>query len=155
MWFHRDMDAAFDQGFDPALTATGHRPYRVDRDVHNDKIDDKIVAEIRRSKLVIVDATGARPNAYFEAGFAMGLGIPVIWCCNDSWDAHVYAAVPHGPPASEMKVTRWSESPPLAFDTRQHNFVMWSEPADLKEKLTDRIRAVGFDLTLPLQSRQG
>lgn len=52
--------------------------------MHNNKIDDQIVAEIRRSKLVLVDATGARPNAYFEAGFAAGLGIPVIWCCSSN-----------------------------------------------------------------------
>ena len=72
MWFHPAMDAAFDNGFAPALVDTGHLPYRVDRDAHNNKIDDPIVSEIRRSKLVIVDATGARPNAYFEAGFAVG-----------------------------------------------------------------------------------
>jgi hypothetical protein len=143
MWFHADMKPAFEEGFDPALRATGHEPYRVDLAAHNNKVDDQIVAEIRRSKLVIVDATGARPNAYWEAGFAMGLGIPVIWSCNESWEAHVLNTVPNGPTASEATITRWSET--LAFDTRQHYFIMWTDPADLKEKLTARIRALGFD----------
>lgn len=39
--------------------------------------------------------------------------------------------------------TKWSEA--LAFDTRQHSFTFWSDPTDLKEKLTARIRALGFD----------
>lgn len=131
MWFHPDLDAAFDDGFLPALDATGYKPYRVDRDAHNEKIDDKIIAEIRRSKLVIVDATGARPNAYFEAGLAAGLGIPVIWCCSDS------------PTAPGLTAGAWTDN--LPFDIRQHAFTFWSDPADLKEKLTNRIRALGFD----------
>lgn len=131
MWFHAEMDVAFDQGFAPALQDTGHQPYRVDRDVHNNKIDDQIVSEIRRSKLVVVDATGARPNAYFEAGFAMGLGIPVIWCCCDSSTA------------PGLTSGTWTDN--LPFDIRQHAFTFWSDPTDLRKKLTARIRALGFD----------
>jgi hypothetical protein len=131
MWFHADMKSAFDDGFAPALVDTGHQPYRVDLATHNNKIDDQIVAEIRRSKLVIVDATGARPNAYFEAGFAMGLGIPVIWCCNDSRTA------------PGLTSGTWTDN--LPFDIRQHAFTFWSDAADLKAKLTNRIRALGFD----------
>jgi hypothetical protein len=145
MWFHPGLLSAYTDGFAPALTDTGHQPFRVDFAAHNNKVDDQIVAEIRRSKLVIVDATGARPNAYWEAGFAMGLGIPLLWCCNDSWDAHVQAVVPHGPASSGPVVTKWSGPDVLAFDTRQHAFTFWSDPADLKEKLTARIRALGFD----------
>jgi hypothetical protein len=143
MWFHSEMDAAFDDGFFPALEITGYKAYRVDRDAHNDKIDDKIIAEIRRSKLVVVDATGARPNAYFEAGFAMGLGIPVLWTCNESWEAHLHAHVPQGASTSAPEVTTWSKA--LAFDTRQHAFTFWRDPAELKEKLTNRICALGLD----------
>jgi hypothetical protein len=131
MWFHADMKPAFDDGFARALLDTGHQPYRVDLAAHNNKIDDQIVAEIRRSKLVIVDTTGARPNAYFEAGFALGLGIPVIWCCSDS------------PRAPGLTSGTWTDN--LPFDIRQHAFTFWSNPADLKEKLTARIRALGFD----------
>lgn len=145
MWFHPGLLPAYTDGFVPALTDTGHRPFRVDFAAHNNKIDDVVVAEIRRSQLVIVDTTGARPNAYWEAGFAMGLGIPVLWCCNESWDAHVQAVVPHGPPSSGPVVTKWSGPDVLAFDTRQHAFTFWSDPADLREKLTARIRALGFD----------
>lgn len=143
MWFHPDMLAAYTVGFMPALTDTGHTPYRVDFAAHNNKIDDEIIAEIRRSKLVIVDTTGARPNTYYEAGFAKGLGIPVLWCCNESWQGYVCEAAPNSTAAPEPMARRWTDI--LAFDTRQHAFIFWSDPTDLRKKLTDRIRALGFD----------
>lgn len=91
MWFDQSMDAAFDSGFDPAITDAGYRALRIDRKEHGNKIDDEIIAEIRRSRFVVADFTCetvgmngsaralARGGVYYEAGFAQGLGIPVIW----------------------------------------------------------------------------
>ena len=45
---------------------------------HDTKIDDELIGMIKSSKAVIVDFTGNRTAVYYEAGFAMGLGIPVI-----------------------------------------------------------------------------
>jgi len=117
MWFAKELDGAWEEGFRPALKSTGFDPYRVDREHFNDKIDDHIVAEIRRSGLVVADFTGHRGGVYFEAGFAMGLGIPVIYTCRetDIKEAH--------------------------FDTRQYNHIVWSTAADLKSKLALRIAA--------------
>jgi hypothetical protein len=50
MWFHPGLLSAYNDGFAPALTDTGHQPFRVDLAAHNNEIDDVIVAEIRRSK---------------------------------------------------------------------------------------------------------
>jgi len=117
MWFDNSLDEVWERGFKPALKATEYHPYRVDRDEHNDKIDDRIVAEIRRSGLLVADFTGHRGGVYFEAGFAMGLGIPVIWTCrkSDIDDAH--------------------------FDTRQYNHITWNDSAELESKLIQRIAA--------------
>lgn len=117
MWFDNSLDDIWENGFKPALKATGFHPYRVDRDEHNDKIDDRIVAEIRRSGLLVADFTGHRGGVYFEAGFAMGLGIPVIWTCkkSDIDDAH--------------------------FDTRQYNHITWNDSAEIESKLIQRIAA--------------
>ena len=54
---------------------------------------------------------------YFEAGFAMGLGRPVIWTCrkDDIDNAH--------------------------FDTRQYNHIVWENEKELYEKLKNRIEA--------------
>jgi len=105
------------EGFSPALEENGYVPMRIDAVQHNEKIDDRIIAEIRRSGLLVADVTGQRGGVYFEAGFAMGLGIPVIWTCRDDEIANVH------------------------FDTRQYNHVVWSTPSDLREKLNLRIQA--------------
>lgn len=85
MWFSSEMDQVYDRGIRPAVEAAGFTPYRVDRENFLGKIDDQIIAEIRRSRFLIADMThgdeGARGSVYFEAGFALGLGIPVIYTC--------------------------------------------------------------------------
>jgi len=143
MWFHSEMNATFDDGIAPALLDTGHQPYRVDRAAHNNKIDDELVAEIRRSNLLISETTGARNSTYWEAGFAAGRETPVIWCCNESWQGYVLDALPNGSAVPVPRACKWTDV--LAFDTRQNPFIFWTRPADLKEKLTARIRALGFD----------
>jgi len=83
MWFDSSMGDAYKNGFVPAIDKAGYKPLRIDKKHHVNKIDDEILAEIRRSRFVVSDFTcessKVRGGVYFEAGFAMGLGIPVIW----------------------------------------------------------------------------
>lgn len=122
MWFADEMNVAFTDGIVPALTETGYKPLRLDFAEYNEKIDDRIIAEIQKSGLMVADFTGQRGGVYFEAGFALGLKIPVIWTC------------------------RFDHAADLHFDTRQYNHILWNDPADLREKLKWRIEA-----TLPRQ----
>lgn len=117
MWFNEEIREVYENGLRPALLQTGYIPMRLDFDEHNEKIDDKIIAEIRKSGLLVADFTKQRGNVYFEAGFALGLGIPVIWTCRDT------------------------DAENLHFDTRQYNHIVWSNADDLKEKLINRIEA--------------
>ena len=117
MWFSADLSSAFTEGIAPALRSTGYEAVRVDALQHNEKIDDRIIAEIRRSGLVVADFTGHRGGVYFEAGFARGLGVPLIWTCREDAIATAH------------------------FDTRQFNHITWATPAELREKLQNRIRA--------------
>jgi len=117
MWFSEEMREAWSEGFENALESTGYRPIRIDLVQHNDKIDDRIIAEIRRSGLLVADLTGHRGGVYFEAGFAMGLGIPVIWTCRED----------------QIQGSH--------FDTRQYNYIVWKDPTDLRNKLINRIEA--------------
>lgn len=66
---------------------------------------------------MVADFTGHRHGVYFEAGFAMGLGIPVIWLCQED----------------EIDKTH--------FDTRQYNHILWNSAEDLYQKLLNRIQA--------------
>ena len=44
-------------------------------------IDDQLCVQIRRAKFLLVDLTHDNEGAYWEAGFAEGLGKPVIYLC--------------------------------------------------------------------------
>jgi nucleoside 2-deoxyribosyltransferase len=92
---------------------------RIDTKKFNDKICDHIVAEIRRSRFMIADVTRHRRAVYFEAGYAIGLGLEVIWTCR----------------GDHMKRAE------RIFDTRQYNHIVWTTHEDLREKLKDRILA--------------
>jgi hypothetical protein len=117
MWFDAQLDDAYKNGFEPAIKDAGYDPMRIDMTQFNEKICDRIIAEIRRSRFLVADVTEHRQAVYFEAGFAMGLGLPVIFTCQkDHLDA-------------------------CNFDTRQYNHIVWESPDDLREKLRNRIEA--------------
>ena len=117
MWFDGQMDDAWAEGVKPALEALSYVPVRIDQTHAEDPIDDRILAEIRRSGLVVADFSGHRHGVYFEAGFAMGLGIPVVWTCREDEFQHTH------------------------FDTRQYQHLVWQSPNDLREKLVNHIAA--------------
>ena len=120
MWFSPETDAAWLDGFQPALRDDlGYEPIRIDKREHINKIDDEIVSAIRTSGFVVADFTGDRGGVYFEAGLAMGLGKPVVWCCRDD---------------------DWAKK--LHFDTRQYSHIMWKTALDLRARLVARIKAV-------------
>jgi nucleoside 2-deoxyribosyltransferase len=129
MWFHDSTNEAYLNGIAPALSATGYKPIRIDKKEHNNKIDDEIVAEIRRSRFLVADFTcepkNIRGGVYYEAGFAQGLGIPVIWTC---------------------KNTSIND---LHFDTRQYSHIVWQDVSELFLQLKNRIGATIGDGPLP------
>lgn len=119
MWFNPETDSAWSEGFKPALADDlKYDPIRIDKREHINKIDDEIVSAIRASSFLVADFTGDRGGVYFEAGLAMGLGKPVVWCCQDGV---------------------WAKK--LHFDTRQYSHIMWKDPADLRKRLVARVSA--------------
>ena len=121
MWFDDSVKAAYEEGIEPAIYDSGYEPKRIDRDPAVDKIDDAIISEIRRSRFVVADFThgesGARGGVYYEAGFAHGLGIPVIFTCHEGMIDEIH------------------------FDTRQYAHIVWDNASDLRTSLRDRILA--------------
>ena len=122
MWFDANMENAWEYGIKPGIEDAGYKAIRIDQKEHLNKIDDEIIAEIRRSRFVVADFTqgndGARGGVYYEAGFAHGLGIPVIFSCQADVLDKVH------------------------FDTRQYNHLVWKEPRDFRQSLNARISAV-------------
>lgn len=61
-----------------AIRLAGYSALRIDEDPHNGGIMDRIIARIRQSRFVVADLTENRGGVYYEAGFALGLGLPVF-----------------------------------------------------------------------------
>lgn len=123
MWFDKTVTPVWTDAIEPAIADAGYRPIRIDEVNHNNRIDDEILAQIRRSRFVVADFTGDRGGVYFEAGFALGLGIQVIW------------------------TVREEDLKGIHFDNRQYNFLQWSlsDLPSFKKALKSRIEAtLGF-----------
>jgi hypothetical protein len=61
-----------------AAKKCGIHAERIDEPQSNERITDRILESIRRAGYIIVDLTHSRPNVFFEAGYAHGLGkIPI------------------------------------------------------------------------------
>lgn len=144
MWFQPNLDTElFDKTIEPAVFRAGYKAFRVDRKEHSNRIDDEIIGEIRRSRFLIADFTCGlfevddlprlehRGGVYFEAGFAQGLGLPVVWTCRKDLLERIH------------------------FDTRQYNHLSW-ELDKLQEfgtALERRVRAVIGQGPLRLESK--
>jgi hypothetical protein len=85
MWFDPSIQPIWDEAISLAIEAAGYTPKIMNRHQHNNRIDDEIIAMIRRSRFLVADFThgedGDRGGVYFEAGFALGLGLQVIHTC--------------------------------------------------------------------------
>ena len=117
MWFDDELNDAYQDGFQAGILDAGYDPIRVDKIEHINRIDDEIISQIKASRFVVADFTGHRSGVYFEAGYALGLDMPVIWTC------------------------RKSDMGNLHFDIRQFNCIDWESPDDLATRLRRRVEA--------------
>lgn len=120
MWFDPSMGEVREKGIKAGVQDAGYKPLVIDEEYFPGKIDDEIIAEIRRSRFLVADFThgddGVRGAVSYEAGFAYGLDKPVIFTC---------------------KVDQVGSLP---FDTRQYSHILWKDADDLRQQLTNRIR---------------
>lgn len=118
MSFSPDLKEIWEDAIKPGIEKAGYKAYRVDSNPHSDMIDTKIMAEIKNSRFLFADVTQQRQGVYFEAGYALGLGLPVIWSCRkDDFDN-------------------------IHFDTRQYNHIRWEKKEELQEELYNYICAI-------------
>jgi nucleoside 2-deoxyribosyltransferase len=119
MSFRPEFNDLYDKGISEAIRLAGYESLRIDRAEHNNRIDDEIIASIKRSRFLVADFTALRGGIYFEAGYALALGLPVVW------------------------LVRSDQLDEVHFDTRQYNFIQWDngEWAALQRALKNRIEA--------------
>jgi nucleoside 2-deoxyribosyltransferase len=84
-------------------------------------IDDQIRSGLLAARFVVADLTHGNPGAYWEAGYAEGRGIPVIYTCEQG---------------------AWKKNKPH-FDTNHLATIIWdaSEPKKAEDALASMIRA--------------
>ena len=111
------LDKAYHEAMVPAIIEAGYKPVQMAYLEHNNNIIDEMLGGIKKSSFMVADLSFQNQNVYFEAGFAQGLGIPVIYTCHD-YHAH------------EIK-----------FDTQHVNQIRWSDIDELRVKLKNRILA--------------
>lgn len=125
---NEELDPIFFDYWVPAVEKAGFKLVRLDSRQKAGLIDDRLRVEIRRSRFLIAELTSLNQGAYWEAGFATGLGRPVIYTC------------------------RKDEFDKTHFDTKHHLTIIW-EPGKIDQaaqQLTDCIRE-----TLPLEADLG
>ncbi|HLF85386.1 MAG TPA: hypothetical protein VI837_14705 [Blastocatellia bacterium] len=81
-----------------------------------DRIVPEIFASIKKSAFVVVDLTEARPNVYYELGYAQGLNKPVVVTAYKGTDLH--------------------------FDVKDIPAIFWEGQKQLKERLRERIAEI-------------
>lgn len=99
-----------------AAQRCGVNAERVDEPHSNDRITDRILESIRKAEFVIVDLTGARPNVFYEAGYAQGLGKTPIYIARDGTK--------------------------LEFDLKDYPIIFFRSLKALKDSLEARIRGL-------------
>jgi hypothetical protein len=122
------LDKIVEDVFKPAVEQTGFDLFKLPDRPKAGLIDDRIRAEIQTSRFLIADLTHENRGAYWEAGYAEGLGKPVIYTCK------------------KKKFKRLKTH----FDTNHHLTILWDdvEPGKAGEELKATIRA-----TLPEQAK--
>ncbi len=120
-------DSLYRDYFKPAVKDCDFDLKRLDEGQPAGLIDDRLRVEIRQSRFLIADLTHNNNGAYWEAGFAEGLGKPVIYTCRKD----VFEQGTH-------------------FDTNHHLTVIWEwdKVEEAVSKLKNTIRA-----TLPSDAK--
>jgi len=134
MKFDPELEIVVSKYFKPAVTKTGFELRLLTDGQPAGLIDDQLRVALRTSRFVLADLTHENKGAYWEAGFAEGLGKPVIYTCRkDVWDDF------------DDNGNR-----KIHFDTNHLVTIIW-DPKDLGDaanKLTATIRA-----TLPGEAK--
>jgi len=99
------LDSVFAACFKPAAKLAGFDLQRLDESPPAGLIDARLRVEVRTSRFVVADLTDENPGVYWEAGYAEGLGKPVIYTCR----------------------RRYFDEHGTHFDTSHHHTVPWDE----------------------------
>lgn len=115
------LDRVVAECFRPAVARAGFQLRLLTDEQPAGLIDDQLRAAILSARFLIADLSHGNPGAYWEAGFAEGLGLPVIYTC---------------------EAAKWEESK-THFDTNHLVTIVWrgNDLETATRQLTATIRA--------------
>ncbi len=103
-----------------AIKEAGHRcgvqAERVDEPATNERVTDRILESIDRAEFVIADLTHAKPNVYYEAGYAHARGKTPIYIAREGTN--------------------------LEFDLKDYPVIFFQSLKRLKDDLEKRLRGL-------------
>lgn len=102
-----------------AANACGLNAERVDEVQSNERITDRLLESIRKAEFVVADLTDARPNVFFEAGYAQGMGKLPIYVAR--------------------------EGTKLEFDLKDYPTIFFSNMRQLRDGLERRFRGLAAE----------
>lgn len=119
MSFRRELDNIFEaiSQASRSLDEIGIRlkVIRIDKQMGDYKITEKIIEYIEKSELIVCDLTDERPNVYWELGYARGVNKKVISVAKYDTELH--------------------------FDIKDFNTVFYKDAFDLMKKLSTEFKA--------------
>lgn len=99
------------------LKTIGWNAIPINQKEYNDGIMDQVIKSIKESAFVIAELTHHKMGVYYEAGFAKGMGLPVIHLVKED---HLQSC---------------------HFDVKHLNLIVWKDHDDLAKKLENRVLA--------------
>ena len=110
------------------ISDAGFSPELIDEIVHNQQIVPEMFRLIRESRFLILEISNPNYGAYYEAGYALGLGKEVIICCSKD--------------IFEKDFGEDSKYRKPHFDIAQKQILIWDDYTDLQKKLSEWIKAI-------------
>lgn len=108
------------KGLKKGIEDSGNIPYFIDKDVYNENMIVHLFNQIEACRFFVADFTTQNTGVYYEAGYARALGKTTIFTCRADDFANVH------------------------FDIQQIHFIIWKDPDDLAQRLTDYIVFFGL-----------
>jgi nucleoside 2-deoxyribosyltransferase len=127
------FDKRYEDIFVPAITAADLEPYRVDRDPAAVIPIEQIEEGIRRADACLADISTNNPNVWFELGFAIAAGKPVILVCEYQQDRRFPFDVQH------RAVIIYKTESARDFESLKTNITQRLQAAIAKEDAIERV----------------
>jgi len=121
-----DFDDVYKLGIKPACEEAGAYAERVDEQIFEESILQRIYNQISKADVIVSDMTGRNPNVFYETGYAHALGKPVVL------------------------LTRTADDIP--FDLKHYPHIIYG--GRIAELIPELVKRVGFAIARPREAAE-